>query len=336
MPQGYRTMDGIDLNDIWYGGAGIAAAIDMYRSVTLPIITGLALPWPEQIMKYGISERNGFQVLSPGERPNRKTVDIATVYPTVTKYGYGVGTDLDTLQRSTGREIMLDMNRPMQEDPEAVVTRFLQCMMNGGDAQSNNSLYSFYNGQFAAEEKITAPPRYQQQTFAANHTHYLTSATASALVLQDLTAMKQTIRHHGNNGQLMAFVNSSTVQTLENLALFTQSAIVRSPITDQVSVQGFRDQFQLLGIIFHETELVPDKYIVMVEGGGAETERPLIMFEPAAMRGLRLHPGPMNDYPLIESFWDRWYGLKVFQRGAGAVLWYGAHSATYVTPTLTT
>ena len=103
MPAGYRTMDGIDLNDIWYGGAGIQAAVDLYRSVELPVITSLAMPWPEQLMKYGISQKNGFQVLGPGQRPDRKTVDIATVYPTVTKYGYATGTDLDTLRRSAQR-----------------------------------------------------------------------------------------------------------------------------------------------------------------------------------------------------------------------------------------
>lgn len=325
-------MDGIDLNDIWYGGAGIAAAVDLYRQAELPLIEALAMPWPEQIMKYGVSERNGFQVLGPSERPNRKLITIATVYPRVTKYGYGVGTDLDTLQRSTGREVLLDMNRPMQEDPEHVLTRFLQVMMT--DPSTNNAGYGFYNGQFATEEKITAPPRYQQQTFAASHSHYMTSTTNSALVLKDLIAMKQTIRHHGNMGPLIAFVNSDTVQVLENLAAFTTTSIIRSPISDQVSVQGFNEMFVMLGITFHVSELVPANYVLVVESSaGAEAGRPLIMFEPAQMRGLRLHPGPMNDYPLIESFWDRWLGLKVFQRGAGAVMFYGVHNASYTSPT---
>jgi hypothetical protein len=330
MPQGYRTMDGVDLNDIWYGGAGIQAAVDLYRSVELPLINALAMPWPEQIMKYGISEKNGFQVLAPSERPNRKTVDIASFYPTVTKYGYGVGTDLDTLQRSTGREVLIDQNRPMQEDPENVLLQFLQVMVSGPDAQTNNSLYSFYNGQFASEEKITAPPRYQSNTFSGAHTHYI--AKSGGLAATDFTDIKQTIREHGHKGSIMAFLNSTSVQALEDLASFTQAAIVRSPITDQVSVQGFNDVFTIWGITFHSTEMVPNNYIVFAESSQAETGRPLVMYEPANMKGLRLHPGPMNDYPLIESFWDRWFGVKVFQRGAGAVLQTG--NATYATPSL--
>lgn len=331
MPPGYTTMDSIDLNDIWYGGAGIANAVDLYRSVELPLINSLALPWPEQIMKYGIGAKNGFQVLAPSERPNRKMVDIATSYPTVTKYGYGVGTDLDTLQRSTGREVMMALNRPMQEDPENVLMRFLEVMLAGADAQTNNSMYSFYNGQFAAEEKITAPVQYQQQVFNANHTHYI--AKSGALAATDFTDLKQTIREHGHKGNLVAFLNSTAVQALEDLASFTQAAIVRSPLTDQTAVQGFNDVFQAWGITFHSTEMMPNNYILVVETAQAETGRPLIMYQPANMQGLRLHPGPMNDYPLIESFWDRWMGVKVFQRGAGAVLYYGV-SGTYATPTL--
>lgn len=331
MPSGYRTMDGIDLNDIWYGGAGIAAAVDLYRSVDLPLITSLALPWPEQIMKYGISEKNGFQLLGPGERPNRKTVDIASMYPSVTKYGYGVGTDLDTLRRSTGREVMIDMNRPMMEDPEHVLTVFLQTMLNGADAQSNNSKYSFYNGQFAAEEKMTAPPTFQQRTFSAGHTHYIAQTGNIDLAL--LASIKQTIREHGHKGALMGFLNSVGVQALENLAAFTSASIIRSPISDSVAVSGFADVFQLFGITFHVTEMVPDHYLVVVEGNQAETGRPLVMYEPANMRGLTLHPGPQTDYPLIESWWDRWFGVKVFQRGAGAVAYFGV-SSSYTTPTL--
>lgn len=330
MPKGYRTMDGIDLNDLYYGGAGIAAAVDLYQSASMPLIDALAMPWPETIMKYGISERNGFQVLGPGERPDRKIITVATSYPVVTKYGYGVGTDLDTLQRSTGREVMLDMNRPMQEDPEHVLTRFLSKMMT--TPGTSNAGYGFWNGQYAAEEQLTAPPRYQQQTFAAGHSHYVTSTTASVLVLNDLINLKQTIRHHGNTGSVLGFINSDTVQVLEKLAAFTASSLIRSPITDAVAVQGFTDAFQLLGVTYHVSELIPANYVLMVESGG-DTDKRLIMYEPAAMRGLRLHPGPMNDYPLIESFWDRWFGLKVFRRGSGASMWFGAHVGSYTSPT---
>ena len=333
MPDGYRTLDQIDFNDIWYGSAGIQAAVDLYRSVDLSIILGLAMPWPEALLKYGISEKNGFQRLGPGQRPDRKIVDIATLYPVVDKHGYGVGTDIDTLQRSSGREIVLDIGRPIREDPEFVLGRFLKVMMlNPG---SNNAGFGFYNGQFSAEEKLAAPPKFEQNSFASGHTHYLTSASSGDLTLPDITNSKATIRHHGNKGPLAGFINSAGVQVLEDLALFTSSSIIRSPISDDVAVNGFGDRFMLLGVAWHVSEMIPDGYFLIVEVNGAEIERPLVMFEPANMRGLRLHPGPQNDYPLIESYFDRWMGVKVWQRGAGVCVQYSApaSSAVFDNPT---
>src|SRR3990172_4006279 len=302
MPAGYVTVDSIDLNEIWYGA--VIPALDTYRSWELPIITSLAMPWGEQIMKYGLSAKNGFQRLARGQRPDRKFVEVATMYPVVNKTGYGVGTDLDTLQRSNGKEVTMAFNRPMAEDPEAVLIEFLRVMMT--DPSTSNAGYGFYNGAFATEEKITAPPQYGQQTFAAGHTHYIASNTTGVLALADITEMKATIRHHGYRGPIVAFINSTTVQVLEDLAAWTSNSIIRGPISDMVAVDGFGERFGLLGVTFHVTEMIPSSYLLMVEANGAESERPLIMFEPSNMRGLQLHHGNNPNYPLVESYWTRW------------------------------
>lgn len=329
MPAGYRTLDGIDFNDLWYGGAGIAAAVDQYIAVDLPIISALAMPWPEKIMKYAIGEKNGFQVLAPGVRPDRKLITMAAQIPTVTKYGYGVGTDLDTLRRSTGREVAIDLNRPMAEDPENVFLQMLKVMLT--DPGTNNAGYGWWNGQFATEEKLTTPPRYQQNTFAAAHNHYYTSGAAS-IALPVITKAKQTIRHHGHKGRILCFLNSTERQALEDLASFTGN-IIRSPISDKVAVEGFDDTFALVGTDFYVTEMMPASYLLFVEGQQGETERPLTFYEPENMRGLQLHPGPSADYPLIEAFFDRWFGVKVARRGAGAAVQITA-AASYTNPTL--
>jgi len=327
MPIGYVTTDQIDFNEIYYGQ--VQPAVDMYRQVSLPMITALATPWPEQIMKYGLSEKNGYQVLSLGERPLRKTVQEATMYPRVTKYGYGIGSDLDTMRRSTSRQLQMAINRGFAEDSENVLLQFLKVLMT--DPGTSNAGYGLYNGQFAAEEILTAPPRFQNNTFAAGHTHYYGTNNAT-LALAHITAAKQTIRHHGNMGSLAGFINSVQQQALEDLASFTQSSIIRSPISDSVAVSGFSEVFQLLGVTWHVTEMIPSGYMAIVETSGDETRRPMVMYEPANMRGLNLMPGPMNDYPLVESFFERWFGVKVANRGAGVAIQIVA-STTYTNPT---
>lgn len=329
MPGGYRTMDGIDINTLWYG-AGIRAAVDTYREVSLPLVQALAMPHDLTMFDYAISERNGFQLLGIGQRPDRKMLEYANVYPIYSKKGYAVGTDLDTLRISRSDRIRADLQRPMREYPEYVLIQMLKVMMT--DPGTNNAGFGFYNGQFAAEEKITAPPTFQQNSFNSNHTHYFRNNNAT-VQLSDITNAKVLIREHGHSGTIVAFIDNTMRQQLENMAAWTGS-IIRSPVSDMVAVSGFGDVFELLGVVFHVTEMMPSNYILFVEATPSIPDaRPLIMFEPPGMGGLQLHEGPRNDYPIIESFFDSFFGLKVFQRGAGVSLMIGSGGTSYTNPT---
>lgn len=333
MADGYRTFDQIDLNDIYYGDAGIRAAADMYQPVVLPIIPALAMPSGEKITKYAISERNGFQAIGFGEVPNRKQVTMAAMYPVVAKYGYAVSTDRDTLLRSTGVEIMLDLERPMKEDPEHVFTRMVDKITT--DPGAANAGYGLYNGQFAVEENLTAPPRFQQHTFTAGHTHYLCSDTPGQFKLLDVTAGKAHIRHHGNSGKLVGFLNSTMRQQLEDQASWQGTTVqVANPLTDAVAIEGFQDIFRVAGVEFYVTEVMQDDYVVIAEAGQSPFGRLMVMYEPDNIKGLQYHPGPSGEYPIIDSSWDRWFGLKILNRGAAVVIdCRTGHNDVYMSPT---
>lgn len=316
MAQGYHTLDNIDLNEIWY--AAQLAVTDMYQKVELPIIDRLVRVVPPTITKYIVGERNGFQIIALDTKPTHQRVVEAAILPvTPEKHGYGIGSGLDTLRLSTGREVMNNIDRGFNEDPEHVLRQILKRMMV--DPGTNNAGYGFWNGQFASEEKITAPPRYQMNTFQASHNHYYISATA-AIQLPVITAAKQTIRHHGSRGKINCLVNSDMVRQFENLAEFTASSLIRSPVSDRVAVMGFEEEFDLLGVHFISTEMIPPDYLLFADLTEDEARRPVVQFEYPNLPGLRLMPGPMNDYPLVEAYLERFASWKVANRSAGVVV----------------
>ena len=328
MAAGYFTTDGIDFNEIWY--RGVVPAMDAYRVASLPVLDRMAMPYDESIFKYAIATRNGWQKIGTGQQPDRRIVEWAWVYPKVEKYGVAVGTDRDTLLRSTGREIMINLQRPFREDPENVLSQMLRVMMI--DPSTSNAGGGFWNGAFATEEGITAPPAFQQNTFAASHNHYFTSGAATYTVAS-LSQAVETIMHHGYTGQIVALCNSLQRQELEDNASFVSTSVqVKNPVTDAVSIDGFNQVFRVLGVDHYVTALVPSGYVLYMVVSEAEGNRPLIHYEPRNLRGLQVFPGRDPNHPLIDSFWERWMGFKVWLRGAGACMQITA-SASFTDPT---
>lgn len=327
MPNGYATTDHMDLNELWYGAV---QAADMYQEVSLPIIDRLVMTHDLSLFKYGISEKNGYEIIALDSKPGMKRVREAAMYPALPlKFGYGVGAGLDSLRLLPSRTVQMNIDRGFKEDSENVLIQIMTKLMT--DPSTSNAGFGLYNGQFSAEEIITAPPQYQQNVFSSAHNHYYTTGAAT-IRLADITAAKLTIRHHGNKGPLVGLLNSAQVAELEALAAFTSSSLVRSPISDAVAVLGFTDTFQLFGVQWMATEAIPAGYFTVFELGDTEGMKMIVQFEPPGMGGLRLMPGPMNDYPLVESFFERFASWKIWRRGA-AVSVQVTVSASYTNPT---
>lgn len=324
---GYVTIDGVNYDEIWYGVT--LPAIDQYKEVQLPVLNALAMPHDITIFPYFLSDRMGFQPLAKGQRPDMRKLDEAWIQPTYSKWGVGNGTDRDTLAIAPSRHIIAAINRVFKEDPEEVLKRMLTVMMTKPGAL--NSTYGFWSGTYAAEENITKPPTFQQNSFLAAHSHYIATNNAS-LTLPFISGLKTHIREHGHSGPLAGFIDSVTRERFENIVQVT-AGITRSTVSDAVILDGFQDQFHLLGIDWYVTEMMPTDYGLVVQiSGEDEFGRPLIMFEPPTLQGLQLHPGTDALHPLIESYFDRWAGWKVFQRGAGVAFQIVA-STTYTSPT---
>lgn len=218
----------------------------------------------------------------------------------------------------------------------------------------NYTVYALYNGDG------TVPPPYKSNTFSGSYTHYITSgaATIDSGDLDDITKKLTELGYGAANGtQLFLMVNPNEGKIIRTfranvannngaVALYDfvpatnqPALIVPNPqglIGSQVggSYKGLTviGSYGFLTII--EEEYIPAGYIVCFgSGGDANLNNPVGIREHAnpALRGLRLVSGPNQDYPLIDSTYQRGFGTGIRQRGAAAITQITA-SGTYTPP----
>lgn len=201
----------------------------------------------------------------------------------------------------------------------------------------------------------TVPPPFANATFDGTHSHYMTTGSAS-LDPADLEDLVGTVEHHGyglrsNGDRIVVLADQfqakriSTFRSGTNGASydFIPSNDAPAFITDETIV-GDRPPGQFNGlrvvgsygdawIVQHE--YVPTGYVVAVATGGADSPRNPLAFREhkrPELRGLKQIAGG-GDYPLVDSYYVRGFGVGVRHRGGAAVMQVTA-SSTYTAPVI--
>ncbi|HEU5223573.1 MAG TPA: hypothetical protein VFU07_07815 [Candidatus Lumbricidophila sp.] len=212
------------------------------------------------------------------------------------------------------------------------------------------TIYSLYAG--AADDKPPTAP--DNATFAANHTHFLVSGTAT-VDSSDLEDVMSKVTEHGRGlksaGETLVVLvnkqegnqirkfragevnNNAAVATFD----FIPSAAAPAYLTDQTLI-GDRPPTTFNGLevlgsygdaLIVQHPLMKAGYMVAVAAGGNSTvgfrQSPV-----AAYQGLNLIPGNAA-YPLVDAFYERQFGVGVWHREAAAVIQIKA-SGTYDVP----
>jgi hypothetical protein len=215
-------------------------------------------------------------------------------------------------------------------------------------------IYSLYSGQ-----PDDNPPPFAGRSFGANHNHYLVSGAAT-VDGGDLRDLIETIQHHGHGlpaqgERIIIMVNPAQGETIRGLRRdplnptinpfdFIPSVTAPAYLTD-VTIVGDRAPaaFNGLPIIgsygdswIFESPYVPSGYLLAVGTAGPNSARNPLAFRQhprPESQGLRLIPGGSSgNYPLIESIFERGFGVGVRNRGAAAVTQLKA-SGSFTNPT---
>lgn len=231
----------------------------------------------------------------------------------------------------------------LDADNQLVFTKVLEALYTNTNREATIedrevNVYSLYNG-----DGVT-PPNYKTNTFDGTHNHYLVSG-AAVVEPQDLDDLYEHLRHHGygaENGvrQILA-VNSREGKTIRTFRVLNGASYDFIPAAGQPldlileptqTVSGTRPPSTFAGLnvigaygnqLIVEDDLFPAGYIVNIgTGGRANLNNPVGIREHknASLRGLRLVQGRNNEYPLIDSFYNRGIGTGIRQRGGAAVM----------------
>lgn len=328
LTRGFTTTDGIDLNEVLYNT--VLPIVDLYNQEELLDLRALLCSdWDESYVKFDASGQWKFQKLGESEKPSSKKKVWGKMQKDCAKYGLDIGYTYDWLmsEASSALEIEALARKAIERDRALQTAVILDELLTSG---------GFFNGSFSANEKMSAPPTYGANEFAASHNHYV-SAGSATITLATITAMKLHLKEHGFKGQIWGLMNADMTKNIEDLAGWYQANTVLIPnkLTDDVAIEGFAGR--LLGVDWKETEWMPTDYLILVGTQGAGMDKPVryIQKKNPSAKGLLLTPGSYDPkYPIIDADYLHWLEALVVLRGAGVV--YHLTTGAYTDPTVTT
>lgn len=351
------TTDGTDLNilwdeykaslDIWNKGRDAVSALFTFNTTrptdALPLDGGT--PDFELASEFGLPK-------SGRADPRTYTVGFPLKwYDQATRFTQLFLRDATTKQVDIQHEAVLEADNRLLF---AAVMRALTTKTTMGTRPRNEldvPIYSLYSG-----EADDTPPEYAAQTFAPGHNHYLVSG-GSVIDGQDLDDLIVHVTHHGYgtapSERVVLMMHPTQAKVVRGFRAgigspaspydFIPAIDAPAYITDE-NIIGDRPAGDFKGLrvfgSFGDALLVEDYhlpvgYVIAVATSGANSPRNPLAFrqhERKSLQGLTLFPGDRSgNYPLIESYYQRGFGVGVRNRGAAAVLQIKA-SGSYESP----
>lgn len=350
-----QTVDGRDLNEVW---REFQAAVTLQNSKRQALIDFLTFPVTAPVEDVPIISGGQFEEASEYGVPKSirggayhslgydfKWYDLAVRYTWM------------YLSEATTAQVESLNAMALEADNGLIFEKVMRSVFNNvtrvADIRGQAvNVYPFYNGD------ATVPPDYKNFTFTAPHTHFLTSGAAT-VDSGDLDDLELHLKHHGYGKQagarMILMVNSqesAVIRTFrvasgdsndfipsqgsapllvpQNMVLLPQGTSLPSNNIAGLTVVGTYGPWTVV-----EEDYIPAGYLFGFATGGEKQATNPIGFRQhanAGLRGLRLVKGRDNDYPLIDSYYNRGFGTGVRHRGAGVVMQIKV-AAGYVIPT---
>lgn len=349
-----KTVDGIDLNDFWTEFQKTVAINNEARSRLVQLLTFPVTQLIESVPQ--VSSARFEQASEYGEpkgiRPSTSAFNLGYDFEW---YDLAARFTWKFLAEAPASQVEAINAMALEADNVLIFEKVMEALYAGNvnrDADIAGQIVPVY-GLYNADG--TVPPKYKKTTFDGTHTHYMTSGAAT-VESADLDDLYDNIAEHGytsENGY-----NHLLAVTEKEARVIRKFRVETGATWDFVPAQGSPSQFmpvneQLMGggqppamyqglnvvgtygpWLIIKDDLFPVGYIAGIATGGEEALGNPVGFRQHAntsLRGLRLVKGPSQDYPLIDSFYQRGFGTGIRQRGGSAIMQITA-AASYTAP----
>lgn len=359
------TKDGRDLNALW---ADYQAVLADYNAQRQTLVDFLSYPVLDAIVSVpnigsgGSFERATEFGVPKGIRPGVGYTDMAVPFDW---YDLAARMTWQFLADATQQQVDAIQNAAIEADSQlvfnSIMTRLFDNTNTTATLKGNPyNVYAFWNNDG------NVPPPYRTKTFLGTHNHY-TTTNGTVLEATDLDDLIENVTEHGYTKQLgyriVVMINAAqapTIRAFRSAASNTVPGTVDATHADwdfipaagtasallprDVVLQGQQVANSLAGLTvigsYGDALIVQDDYIppgylaCFATGGQASLNNPIAFRQHVnpSLQGMRLVAGPKADYPLIESYYVRGFGVGVLQRGAGAVMQV-VTGTTYTPPT---
>lgn len=350
-----QTIDGRSLNDIW---REFQASLDMWNTARSNLVQALTFPVEAAMEDVPQITGDDFEEASEfGEPKGIRGGDYFSMGYDFRWFDVAIRYTWKYLAEATSAQVESLNNMALEADNRLVFSRVLKAIFNNVNRTAeirgqNVNVYPFYNADG------TVPPKWKNYTHLGTHTHYITSG-AAAIDSGDLDALETHLKHHGYGRQsgatMILLVNSTELAIIRSFRVATGASYDFIPGGGQppwllptntggvvvpqgggvpAAVNGLDVAGRYGSFLVVEEDYVPSGYVVAFSTGGQNQATNPVGFrqhQNAGLRGLRLVKGRDNDYPLIDSFYQRGFGTGVRHRGAGIVMQITAN-ANYAIP----
>ena len=361
-----ETADGVDLNEIWNEQVSALSILNEHRTTLASLLsyttTDAALAvaqGPDAGVKMELASEFG---VPSAYRPNQDYLRMGLPFK---DWDTRSAFTWKFLRDVSSEQVSAIFAAGIEADNRLVTGSIFNRLFSPAPAIADDTqltVYGLYNGT----DGIT-PPTYMGREFPATTTHYFTTGSA-VLDCADIENGMKLLTDKGfgtkaSGSTLLIIANEGTVEHMTEWRRgeptraaesgepeaptarydFVLSAGAPAYLTTETVVgQIAPAQFQGLDVLGSygpafvvSNHLIPAGYVLVVATGG-----PNSALNPVAVRqhpkpeyqGLRQIAGNQSDYPLIDSFLSRSFGVGVARRGAAAAIQV-TPSTTYTAPT---